>query len=209
MALFGFLLEKLFELFASLAPETTTLIIIIMTVVIMLLLSKVMSSRVPTSESDGVFTRTDDSLLADLIPPSRGQVRAPMSLMSLTKFNYTDWYIRVVNALAAEDLTEAVKQPLPEYDRRNLAAYIKIDDSVPGELKQSMGTTRIAFVVMANLKQAFGKPGYTEHTELREEIKAMKLGDRPTREQVDKHLEMFVKKVGELRQAGVEMDDFD
>ena len=159
MALFEFLLEKLFGLFASLMPETTTLIIIIMTVVIMLLLSKVMSNRAPTSGSDGVFTRTDDSLLADLIPPSGGQVRAPMPLMSLTKFNYNDWYIRVVNALAAEGLTEAVKQPLPEYDRRNLAAYIKIDDSVPVELKQSMGTTRIAFVVMANLKQAFGKPG--------------------------------------------------
>ena len=54
-----------------------------------------------------------------------------VNVPTLCKYDFNGWYFRLLHALITEGTIEAIKGPLPVFDHRNLAAFLRIDDSVP------------------------------------------------------------------------------
>ena len=125
----------------------------------------------------------------------------------LDKYDFAGLELRLRRACMLFGWEAALDNPLDIADYRNVNARILIEDSVPvGPLKDTMGTSGVAYTMMQNLASKYRNLDFNEFSKLQEAIKSMVLSDFDS-ESVEKHLRKVIEGLGKLQTARANLSD--
>ena len=119
----------------------------------------------------------------------------------LNRYDFDSWLDGLTFVLTYERSINAIVEPLPHEDPRNIAACTRIRSSVPIDLQEPIIKVRCAHQMIANLTAKYRNVDYLAKSELEQRIRSLKLTGLDEKA-ISAHLIEVRKQIQNLQLAG-------